>query len=111
MFDWEFQFFRHIPKNGIHSKDYQDSVRFLRRIEANKKWQTRVKKRSLAYFQIIKRWAELLKSTVKTFSLLWQDIPGYRCIVKSILLELKTRKITEYPDTLIDATVALVENP
>jgi hypothetical protein len=30
-----------------------------------------VKKRSIAYFQIIKRWAELLKSTVKTYSLLW----------------------------------------
>ena len=43
--------------------------------------------------------------------MLWQDIPGYRVIVKSLLLELKMRKVTEYPDSLIDATTALIENP
>jgi hypothetical protein len=48
---------------------------------------------------------------VKTNSLLWQDIPGYKSIVKSILQELKRRDIADYPDTLIDAVNALVENP
>ena len=111
LFDWEIQFFKYIPKTGLHQKDAEESVRLLRRIEANKKWQTRVKKRGIAYFQIIKRWAELLKNTVKTFSLVWQDIPGYRCIVKSVLQELKFRKVSEYPDTLIEAANTLVENP
>lgn len=41
---------------------------------------------------------------------MWQDIPGYRCIVRSVLQELKSRKVNEYPDTLIEATFALVEN-
>jgi hypothetical protein len=95
----------------LHSKDLDDAQRYIRHIESNKKWQARVKKRSIAYFQIIKRWAELLKSTVKTYSLLWQDIPGYRYIVKSLLLELKMRKPTDYPDSLIDATTAIIENP
>lgn len=31
--------------------------------------------------------------------------------MKSLLLELKMRKVTEYPDSLIDATTALIENP
>jgi len=103
LFDWELQFFKHLPKpqgtSGLHQKDLDDAQRYIRHIESNKKWQARVKKRSIAYFQIIKRWAELLKSTVKTYSLLWQDIPGYRCIVKSLLLELKMRKPTDYPDS------------
>jgi hypothetical protein len=42
---------------------------------------------------------------------LWQDIPGYRSIVKSILEELKARKINDYPDALLDASTALIENP
>lgn len=48
--------------------------------------------------------------TVQTYSLFWQDIPGYRIIVKSILVEMKERSILEYPDSLIDATMALVQN-
>ena len=111
LFDWDVQFFQHIPKTGPYQKDADDALRCLRRIEANKKWQIRVKKRGIAYFQIIKRWAELLKSTVKTYSIMWQDIPGYRTIVKSVLQELKYRSVVEYPDTLIDASNALVENP
>jgi hypothetical protein len=43
-----------------------------------------------------------------TYSLFWQDIPGYRIIVKSILIELKERNVVDYPDSLIDATLALV---
>ena len=31
--------------------------------------------------------------------------------MKSVLQELKARKVNEYPDTLVEATVALVENP
>jgi hypothetical protein len=50
LFDWELQFFKHIPKTGEYQKEYEESIRLLRRIEANKKWQARVKKRSIAYF-------------------------------------------------------------
>jgi hypothetical protein len=83
----------------------------MRRIENNKKWQTRVKKRSIAYFQIIRRWAQFIQTTVQTNHLFWQDIPGYKLVVKSILLELKQRSINEYPDSLIDTTLELIQNP
>ena len=54
LFDWELQFFRHLPKmgapGGLHQKELEDALRYIRHIEANKKWQARVKKRSIAYF-------------------------------------------------------------
>lgn len=53
LFDWELQFFRHIPKSNAsvqYAKELEDATRYIRHIEANKKWQARVKKRSLAYF-------------------------------------------------------------
>ena len=70
----------------------------------------RVKKRSLAYFQIVRRWAEFIQTTVQTNHLFWQDIPGYRVIVRSILLEIKQRPVTDFPDSLIEATMSLVQN-
>lgn len=36
---------------------------------------------------------------------------GYSAILKAFLLEMKELEIIEYPDTLIDATVALLHNP
>jgi Protein of unknown function (DUF1765) len=59
----------------------------------------------------VRRWAEFIQTTVQTNHLFWQDIPGYRQIVKSILIELKQRRITEYPDSLVEATLSLIENP
>ncbi len=50
----------------------------------------------------------MIQQTVMTYQIYWQDIPGYRIIVKSIIVELKERHILEYPDSLVDATLALV---
>lgn len=50
LFDWELQFFKHIPRTQQNAKEYDDAVRMIRKIENNKKWQARVKKRSIAYF-------------------------------------------------------------
>ena len=40
----------------------------------------------------------------------WVDIPGYRVIVKTILLEMKEREIVKYPDSLITVSGSLVKN-
>lgn len=106
MFNWNKHFFNHVPK----SNEIEDSFRFLSRIVNNTKWQARLNKRSLAYFQIVKNLADLIEKTVNTYSLYWQDVPGYRVILRSILTEMKERKITEYPDSLIEATMALIHN-
>jgi len=47
---------------------------------------------------------------VQTNHLFWQDIPGYKLIVKSILYEFKTRPISDFPDALIDASLIFVQN-
>ncbi|TNV86417.1 hypothetical protein FGO68_gene3402 [Halteria grandinella] len=111
LFDWEAEFFEHIPSSGEYAKDFEDSINLMRKIKTNTEWYTRIQKRSIAYFQIIQRLLELLKSIVKTFELNWQDIPGYKCIVKSVLQEMKRRKVSDYPESLIEVTKALVENP
>ena len=59
---------------------------------------------------IVKNWSEFIQKKVSTYSLYWQDIPGYRVIVKSVLIELKERNIADYPDSIIDATLALLQN-
>lgn len=56
LFDWQLHFYSHIP----HSGEYTEAQAIIKKIESNKKWQARVMKRSLAYFQIIKRWAEFI---------------------------------------------------
>jgi hypothetical protein len=45
------------------------------------------------------------------YQIFWQDIPGYRVVVKAVLQEMKLRNVAEYPDSLINATVALLQNP
>jgi hypothetical protein len=39
LFDWELQFFKHLPKSGggLHQKDLDDALRYIRHIETNKK--------------------------------------------------------------------------
>lgn len=46
LFDWDLHFLKHIPQ----SPETLDAQRLLRRIESNKKWQSRLKKRSIAFF-------------------------------------------------------------
>lgn len=40
----------------------------------------------------------------------WPDIPGYNIILKAFLLEMKELDIVEYPDSLIDATLNLLNH-
>jgi Protein of unknown function (DUF1765) len=47
---------------------------------------------------------------VQTNHLFWQDIPGYKLIVKSVLYEFKSRPINDFPDALIDASLILIHN-
>jgi len=40
----------------------------------------------------------------------WKDVPGYRVILKAVLLEMKERDVAYYPEALKDATCALLAN-
>ena len=67
-------------------------------------------KRGVAFFLIINKWAEYVKTMVVNDRIDWFDIPGYSSVLKAILTELKERKICEYPDALIEATCSLLSN-
>lgn len=58
----------------------------------------------------MKKWAEYVKVLVVNDKMDWYDIPGYSLIIKSIFHQMKTREILEYPDSLVDATCALLAN-
>lgn len=40
----------------------------------------------------------------------WQDVPGYNIILRAFLLEMKALEIDQYPDSLIEASIALLGN-
>jgi len=43
-------------------------------------------------------------------SIPWQDLPGYRVLLKSFLVELKNREILKYPVTLKQAAANILLN-
>ena len=40
----------------------------------------------------------------------WKDVPGYKSILKAMLLELKERDVALYPEALKDTTCAMLCN-
>jgi len=40
----------------------------------------------------------------------WQDLPGYRKLLKAFLIEIKKREITEFPEALKEALYSLTIN-
>ena len=59
---------------------------------------------------IIKQWAIYVKNTLVSNNVSWKDIPGYKTILKSILLEMKERDIAYYPEALKETTCAMLYN-
>jgi hypothetical protein len=74
------------------------------------KWKLRIQKRGVAYFLIVKEWATYVKNTLVIRNINWKHVPGYKMIVKSILLEMKERDIAFYPEALKEASCALLSN-
>lgn len=59
---------------------------------------------------IVKQWAIYVKNTLVSNNVSWKDVPGYREILKAILLEMKERDIAYYPEALKETTCALLYN-
>lgn len=106
LFDWEDNFYKFIP----NSEENQESQKILRRIIYKDKWQHRLKKRSVAFFQIVLKWVDVLYDAVQTYHVSWQDIPGYKEVLKAFLLEMKEIDIVDYPDSLVEASLAFLRN-
>lgn len=59
---------------------------------------------------IVKQWAIYVKNTLVSNNINWKDVPGYKVILKVILLEMKERDVQYYPEALKEATYALIAN-
>jgi hypothetical protein len=74
------------------------------------RWKHRLQKRGVAFFLIIKQWAIYVKKILVSNNVSWKDVPGYKSILKAVLLEMKERDVANYPDALKEATCALLYN-
>ena len=51
-----------------------------------------------------------MKNTLVSNNVNWKNVPGYTKILKAILLEMKERDVSFYPEALKEATCALLAN-
>ena len=107
IFDWDRYFYSHLPTDNEQQKE---SDRILKQTVNNNKWHDRMKKRGIGFLLIITEWAKYVKSAVVKRNVFWQDVPGYKIIVKAVLREMQKRSLLLYPDALIDWTMALLSN-
>ena len=106
-FDWDRYFYDHLPEENEQKKE---SDRILKASIESNKWHDRIKKRGIGFLLIITEWAKYVKSAIVRKNIFWQDVPGYKIIVKGVLREMQQRPLLLYPDALIDATMALLSN-
>jgi hypothetical protein len=51
-----------------------------------------------------------VKNTLVSNNVSWKNVPGYKSIVKAVLIEMKERDIAFYPEALKECTCALLYN-
>jgi hypothetical protein len=82
----------------------------LQRALASDRWKLRIQKRGVAFFLIVKQWVLYVKNTLVSNNVSWKDVPGYKSILKAMLLELKERDVALYPEALRETTCAMLCN-
>lgn len=105
-FNWDEYFYSHIPESEQKKKNLQ----ILSHLMSLNKWEEKIAKRGVAFFLIVKTWADFVKMTVVKDNIMWFNIPGYSSILKIFFDQMKRRKISEYPDALVDASCSLLGN-
>ena len=73
-------------------------------------WKKRLRRRGIAFFRFLANWTKYVANIVAHESVPWQDIPGYRVLVNSLLNEMKHRAVTNYPDAMKDVYIELLAN-
>ena len=105
MFDWRTYCYYQIPEEM-----QEQSNDILTRAMSSDKWKLRIQKRGVAFFLIVKQWVLYVKNTLVSGNVSWNNVPGYQDILKAMLLELKEREVSLYPEALKDTTCAMLYN-
>lgn len=78
---------------------------------SDESWQNRIGKRGIAFYFFLENWAKLVNKTVVVKDHVpWQDLPGYPILLRSFLIKMKTEDIRKWPQAMINASVALLNN-
>lgn len=75
-------------------------------------WKQVVGKKGSHYFMLIEDYISNASKVlgIHDINKYWSLIPGYDILVGSFILEMKIRKIVDYPDVLKDANMTLLSN-
>ena len=76
----------------------------------DQKWKSRIKKRGVAYFNIMKNWVEYVSRTLVSTSLQWDEIPGYDSIIATLLNEMQDLEVVKYPDAMKETLLSFLSN-
>ena len=74
-------------------------------------WREELSPSGSSFFTFLEQFVRsLLLTAAPRGPLEWKDIPGYRTLLKRLLLEMKSRSVTKYPDSLANCTGAVLVN-
>eukprot|EP00922_Rhytidocystis_sp_ex-Travisia-forbesii_P006845 GHVS01009996.1.p1 GENE.GHVS01009996.1~~GHVS01009996.1.p1 ORF type:complete len:404 (+),score=52.57 GHVS01009996.1:96-1214(+) len=74
-------------------------------------WKERIAGRGSLFFSLLEQWSKHVYQTVsRRETLRWHTLPGYATLLKALLLEMKSREVTKYPDALLNCTGAMLAN-
>ena len=84
----------------------------LKEILEKDDWQKRIKKRGVAFFNFLAEWSHYIRKKVvlQEENFPWQDIQGYRVLLKALFCELKTQPIIAFSDAMIFASKKMLLN-
>ena len=86
--------------------------------EEKRRWEERMSKKKTTFCFFVKTWlrvvgdaSDLSSGGMAGTQLFWHHIPGYRVLLKGVLLALKRRRVDEIPDALVNAASGFLRNP
>jgi hypothetical protein len=106
-FDWQNEFYMIIKDE----QKYKENMEFLQKTLEGKSWHHRFHKRGIGFFFFVNELCLYIHETlIVKETIPWQDIPGYRLLLKAFLIEMKKRDLQKYPEALVDGSCSLLFN-
>lgn len=107
IFDWE----ENVYSSISHTERYKQNINDLVDILAEDSWRIRIEKRGGYFFYFIKYWVIYVdKMATLSHSVPWNEIHGYERIIRAFAGEMHRRKVSEYPDVMVEAATKLLSN-
>ena len=107
IFDWENEFYSCIKD----SPEYEENLTMLKEGLAMEHWRKRFVKRASGFFFFISQLCSYIqRAVVIKEGVPYDEIPGYQKIIKTFIIEMKTRDVKVYPDSLIEASIDTLNN-